>query len=170
MPPKVSTPKNRPTPAKEDNWQFDQFVAPSVRPTKSSSSRAPLIITLLIVLIVLAVVALYLFKFPAKPVSAKYQAVYLDTGQVYYAKVIKEDAYNVYLDDVYYIQSQEQTIPATEEGKEPTKISVPMLVSRSDELQKPEGYLQINRSKVIAIETIGDDSKIVEEIYNLKKK
>ena len=95
-----------------------------------------------------------------------YKSVLLDTGQVYYAKVVKEDALNFYLDDVYYIQTEQKTIPS--EDEEPQVITVPVLIHRGDELHKPQGLLQINRSKVVLIEEIGEDSEIIQEINRLQ--
>jgi len=78
--------------------------------------------------------------------------------------VMKEDSLNVYLEDVYYIQTETQLVPATEEGAEDQLIEVPVLIKRGAELHQPQGSLQVNRSKIISIEEVGDDSEILTEI------
>ena len=148
---------------------FEQFVSQSPRP-RAGSNKGLIFSTLLVVIVILAAISIFSFRTTEKVVDEgelKFKAVSIesgDNGLIYYAKVVKEDAMNVYLDEVYYIQMQQQTIPATEEGAEPEVINVPVLIKRGEELHKPEGYLQINRDKVVAIEEIGTDSEILLEI------
>ena len=108
----------------------------------------------------------YLILF--RPFCQEYQAIFLDNQQVYFAKVVKEDAMSVYLEDVYYIQTQQQVIPATEEGAEDTVKEVPVLVKRGQELHQPSGWMQINRDKIVSIEQIGAESEILKEIEKVK--
>jgi len=95
------------------------------------------------------------------------KAIALDNGQVYYAQVVQEDSLNIYLDDVYYIQTEQRVIPAQDEDSEDQVVNVPVLVKRGDELHKPTGLLQINRDRVVGIETIGQDSEILIEINRM---
>jgi hypothetical protein len=170
MPPTKRTPARRPAVSKSNNpeelMEFESFV--SQRPKANKQGKAWMIITLLILIIVLAG-ALWFVKQPnsnfVKDTNLK--AVALDNGQVYYAQVAKEDALNIYLDDVYYIQTEQRVVPAEDEDSEDQVINVPVLVKRGDELHKPTGLLQINRDRVVGIETIGEDSEILLEIQRL---
>ena len=96
----------------------------------------------------------------------------MENGQTYYAKVAKEDALNIYLSDVYYIQIEQQAVQPegeVKEGEEPQVVEVPVLIKRGQELHKPQGLMQINRSKLVAIEEIGADSEILKEIERINQ-
>ena len=170
MPPTKRTPARRPAVSKSNNpeelMEFESFV--SQRPKANKQGKAWMIITLLILIIVLAG-ALWFVKQPnsnfVKDTNLK--AVALDNGQVYYAQVVQEDSLNIYLDDVYYIQTEQRVIPAQDEDSEDQVVNVPVLVKRGDELHKPTGLLQINRDRVVGIETIGQDSEILIEINRM---
>ena len=155
----------KPTPVTKDEFtEFDSFV--TKRP--SSNNKSWLAITLVVIIVALVGVLLFMNSNKGLEKELSYKSVLLDTGQVYYAKVVKEDALNFYLDDVYYIQTQQKTIPSQEEDEEDQVVQVPVLVHRGEELHKPQGLLRINRSKVVLIEEIGEESEIVLEINRLK--
>ncbi|OGY93414.1 MAG: hypothetical protein A2406_00685 [Candidatus Komeilibacteria bacterium RIFOXYC1_FULL_37_11] len=149
--------------------EFEQFV--SNKP-QNSRGKSWLAITLIVVVLLLATVWLVMSRAQTMEKSGKFQAIYLENGQTYYAKVAKEDALNIYLSDVYYIQIEQQTVqPAegAEEGAEPQVVEVPVLIKRGEELHKPQGLMQINRSKLVAIEEIGADSEILKEIDRINQ-
>ena len=148
---------------KEELMDFDQFV------NEDPKNNKPWVaIILLVIIVALVGVLLSVYKGDLDK-EFKYKAIYLDNNQVYYAKVVREDAVSIYLDDVFYIQTQQQTIPAEEEEGESQVVNVPVLIQRGDEFHKPEGLLQINRNKLIAIEEIGEGSEILMEIERLKE-
>ena len=147
---------------KEELMDFDQFV------NEDPKNNKPWVaIILLVIIVTLVGVLLSVYKGDLDK-EFKYKAIYLDNNQVYYAKVVKEDALSIYLDDVFYIQTQQQQIPPQEEDGEPQVVNVPVLIHRGDEFHKPQGLLQISRSKLIAIEEIGEDSEILLEINRIK--
>lgn len=148
---------------KEELMDFDQFVN-----EEPKNNKPWVAIILLVIIVALVGVLLSVYKGDLDK-EFKYKAIYLDNNQVYYAKVVREDALSIYLDDVFYIQTQQQTIPAEEEGEESQVVNVPVLIQRGDEFHKPEGLLQINRDKLIAIEEIGEGSEILMEIERLKE-
>ena len=148
---------------KEELMDFDQFVNEEPKNNKSWVA-----IILLVIIVVLVGILLSVYKGDLDK-EFKYKAIYLDNNQVYYAKVVREDAVSIYLDDVFYIQTQQQTVPAEEGEEEPQVVNVPVLIQRGDEFHKPEGLLQINRDKLIAIEEIGEGSEILMEIERLKE-
>ena len=147
---------------KEELMDFDQFV------NEDPKSNKPWVaIILLVIIVALVGVLLSVYKGDLDK-EFKYKAIYLDNNQVYYAKVVREDAISIYLDDVFYIQTQQQQIPPQEEDGEPQVVNVPVLIHRGNEFHKPQGLLQISRSKLIAIEEIGEDSEILLEINRIK--
>lgn len=149
----------------EEMMDFDDFVARSPKP--KSGSKTWLFITLVLVIIVLGA-AIFLMPKLKMTKNTEYKAIFLESQQVYFAKVVKEDALSIYLEDVYYIQTQQQVIPATEEGAEDTVKEVPVLIKRGQELHQPSGWMQINRDKIISIEQIGAESEILKEIAKVK--
>lgn len=101
------------------------------------------------------VVALYAHYHTTAPsFDTPYQAVLLDTGQVYYAKVQGlSDPFPV-LRDVYYVQST--TDPQTKEVKN-------VLIRRGKELHGPTETV-VNQRHVVMIEPINPASKVAELI------
>ena len=146
--------------------EFEDFI--TQKPKNDSRHRIWLASFLLIIIILLSSLFIYNWQSPRTVPEQKFKAIYLENGEVYYAKIAREDALSVYLDEVYYIQMQEQLVPLDEEGLETETISVPILLKRGSELHQPVGWMQVNRSKVIAIEEIGGDSEILKEINRQK--
>ncbi|MDD5749857.1 MAG: hypothetical protein PHO91_03700 [Patescibacteria group bacterium] len=167
-----SAAKSRPTktsPVKNDEQtllDFEDFVSRQQAPARSP--RGFLTGFFLLAIIVLGALLIYNWQSNRPAPELRFKAVYLENGEVYYAKVAREDALNIYLDEVYYIQLQEQLVPLDEEGLETETISVPILLKRGSELHQPTGWMQVNRNKVIAIEEIGADSEIIKEINRQK--
>jgi hypothetical protein len=148
----------------EELMEFEQFV--SHKPRKTNKKIWPAIIA--IILIVVLAGLIYFLNQGLWHKEGKYKAVFLDNGQVYFAKIVREDSMNLYLDDVFYIQTQQQTVPAQKEGDQPQVVNVPSLVKRGGEIHQPQGLLQINRSKVVSIEEIGPNSEVMQEINRIK--
>ena len=146
--------------------EFEDFI--SQKP-QASRSKGWLAVTLIFLIAILAVAWFFMSQTINLQKEVKFKAVYLDNNQVYYAKVVKEDSLNIYLDEVYYIQSEDFTIPAEEEDGEPQIVTRPVLVQRGQELHKPEGLMQINRDKLVAIEEIGAESEILAEIERISQ-
>lgn len=151
--------------SQEEMMDFDDFVARS--PKSKSGNKTWLFITLVLVILVLGAAIFFVPKLKMTK-NTEYKAIFLDNQQVYFAKVVKEDALSVYLDEVYYIQTQQQVIPATAEGAEDTIKEVPVLIKRGQELHQPSGWMQINRDKIVSIEQIGAESEILKEIAKVK--
>lgn len=162
MPTKKTTTKKTVEPT-EELMEFDQFVSQT---PKSSGGRSWLALTIIVIIIILAG-AVYWLNQGQLGKEIKYKSVFLDNGQIYFAKVVKEDSLNLYLDDVFYIQTQQQLIPATEEGQEDQVVDVPSLVKRGTEYHQPQGLLQINRDRMVSMEEIGPDSEIMKEIQRI---
>jgi len=101
--------------------------------------------------------------------KAKYQAVFLNNGQVYFGKI---DSYNdsyLELTNIYYIQ----VIPALQQGQEDDKNDNKKqeqqqdqitLVKLGNELHGPMDKMTINKDQVVFVEDMKDDSKVVQAI------
>ncbi len=104
--------------------------------------------------------------------SNVYQAVFLSNGQVYFGKTRSLQGKYVLLDDVYYVQwqQQQQGLDATTEGQLANPVSVPILLRRGQEEHRPFGSLRLNRDQIVAIENVGPDSPVMEQIKQLSGK
>jgi hypothetical protein len=162
-----ANPDNKLMPNEQDTLlEFEQFV--TQKPASYNRNRTWLPVFLIIIIVILAGAILLVSKTTQLQKETKYKAVVFDNGLVYYGKIVKEDALNIYMSDIYYIQEEQRTIPAVDSKSQPTTETVPVLIQRGQELHQPVGWSQINRDRVFAIEEIGPTSPILTEIQNLK--
>ncbi len=94
----------------------------------------------------------------------KYQAVFLNGGQVYFGKIKEFNGRYIKLDDIYYLRVQQQVQPGSQEPKQ--DISLAKL---GNELHGPEDSMAINREQVIFWENLKDDGQVVKAIIDYKK-
>jgi hypothetical protein len=143
--------------------EFEDFVA---RKSSGSKKKKYSWAYLSLILLIVALSAFLLFdKKEKKPVvESSYKIIYLDNNIVYYAKIAKEDAFNIYLSDVYFIDTQNVEKPPVKEGDEPITESVEVLRKRDG----AAGWLAVNRQKVFGFEDLPTDSKIIEMIKSYK--
>lgn len=103
---------------------------------------------------------------------AKYQAVFLTNGQVYFGKVTDANSQTLVLEDIYYLRSAGnlQVSDAKDSITTPAMDNF-SLVKLGNELHGPEDKMSINLSQVLFTEDLKDDSKVVEAIraYETKK-
>ncbi len=166
--------KKTPSRSIEDSSStMDQFPEFGARPSVSRrSSSNTMMMPVIIAVIVIAIFGLGYWAMTQgwfMNTNQGVKAVFLENGQVYFGKIVRETSQEIQLSDVYYIQVQDQVQPATTEGGQPTTISVPTLTKRGDELHQPYGTLRLNRQHVVAIENVGADSQVAQEINNTKK-
>ena len=143
---------------------------------KKVGNGGPLAKIIMIIIVIIMLLAYSLiFKggstnlFGMQTDKSSYKAVFLTNGQVYFGKLTKETTDYLYIDDVYYIQVQDQVQPSTTEGGEPTTISVPTLMKRGTELHQPFGSLLISRAQVVAIENVGSESQVMQQIEQVSQ-
>ncbi|MEK7116535.1 MAG: hypothetical protein AAB837_00010 [Patescibacteria group bacterium] len=102
-----------------------------------------------------------------KSKSENYSAVFLTNGQVYFGKMVKNNEKEITLNNVFYIQINENA------GKEEIANAINQarfnLVKLGNELHGPTDELFINKSQVVFYEKLRDDSKVVESIKNYKQ-
>lgn len=89
-----------------------------------------------------------------------FQAVLLDTGQVYYGKIEALGSHYPILRDVYYVQSS--TDPST---KQVTNV----LIRRGKEWHGPE-FTVLNARHIAMVEPVGPTSKVAELISEAQQK
>ena len=97
--------------------------------------------------------------------DAKWQAVFLSNGQVYFGQVESIDSDFVSLENIYYLQvvTSQDTI-----GQPPDVQTQPeqrlTLIKLGNEIHGPQDAMMINRDHVIIIEDLKDDSRVVKAI------
>jgi hypothetical protein len=155
---KKSEPKEVP-----EIMEFEDFVARKTHSTKKKSYTWAYVV---LIILILGLSAFLVFdKKENKPlVEASYKIVYLDNNIVYYAKIAKEDQFNIYLSDVYFIDTEDVEVPADEEGGEPKTESREVLRRRDG----AAGWLAVNRQKVFGFEDLPVDSRVLEMIKSYK--
>lgn len=87
-------------------------------------------------------------------INTPYAAVLLDTGQLYYGKLVNAGGRFPELTDVYYIQSQ---------VNQETKAVTSILVRRGNEWHGPDRMF-LNERHVVLIEPVGTGSKVAQLI------
>ena len=94
----------------------------------------------------------------------KYQAVFLNGGQVYFGKIGDFTSRYMTLTDIYYLRVNQQVQP----GSQQTSNDV-SLAKLGNELHGPEDSMVINRSEVQFWENLKDDGQVVKAITEYKK-
>lgn len=118
-----------------------------------------------VVLIVIIIAAIWgLDRFGWLPGSNRFQAVFLNNGQVYFGKLSNQYGGFLSLKDIYYLQITQPIQPG--EANSASNIN---LVKLGNELHGPTDEMKINRQAVLFIENLKADSKVVEAIKQLEK-
>lgn len=93
--------------------------------------------------------------------QGRWQAVFLDNGQVYFGHVRKVTKQSLVLTNIYYLQtagSQLQPTGGTDEGQ---KLN---LVKLGKEVHGPQDQMVISRNHVLLVENLADQSQVVDLI------
>lgn len=156
-----------------NNSVLNQQQAPTGRPVRSGEKRPRrrskwlnTISVLLLISIAFLVGAIILVTSTSKAKSesdlvdkSKYQAVFLEGGQVYFGKVRSMNNDFVELNDIYYLkvgnQAQEET-PTTSQDVSLSKLGC--------ELHRPQDQMVINRSQITFWENLQDEGQVVKAI------
>lgn len=96
--------------------------------------------------------------------SDTYSAVFLSNGQVYFGKIKENNSKEIILDNVFYLQSNNQSAVSGQsiQGSQFT------LVKLGNELHGPTDELFINKQNVLFYEYLRSDSQVVQSIKNYK--
>ena len=95
------------------------------------------------------------------PKRSGYYAVFLDSNQVYFGNIEKENEQAVTLTSIYYLQ--------TKPGADASAQADASLLKLGNEVHGPEDRMEINRAHVLFVEKLRDDGKVVQAIKNFKK-
>jgi hypothetical protein len=135
-------------------------------------SVSPSLKRLLLAFILMAIavalgIAAYFWCLSTTINQSTYQAVFLTNGQVYFGKLSNPWSKYIRLSDVYYIQTkdgvQSQDLANAGTGDM-------ALIKLGKEMHGPADKMEINRSQVLFIEDLKDDSKVVQAIKDFKGK
>lgn len=99
--------------------------------------------------------------------TSKFQAVFLEGGQVYFGKVRELNKEYVTVDNIYYLRVNEQ---AAAEGQQQQQAQQDISLAKLGcELHGPQDLMVINRSQVTFWENLKDDSQVVAAINEFVK-
>lgn len=97
----------------------------------------------------------------------KFQAVFLNGGQVYFGKIRDLNGKYMTLDNIYYLRVNEAVQPDADADKKPQQdISLAKL---GCELHGPEDRMVINRDQVTFWENLKDDGQVAKAIAEFVK-
>lgn len=121
-----------------------------------------------VAIIILAIAALTFFSGNAESKDIRkgsYQAVFLNNGQVYFGNIQSLNAKFIDLQNIYYLQTNNQS------GADTTASSNQnvSLVKLGCELHAPYDQMIINRDQVIFWENLKDSGQVVKAIAQYKK-
>jgi len=98
--------------------------------------------------------------------DSKYQAVFLTNGQVYFGQVASINDHYVDIQDIYYLNSQQQPESAT--NKNAAAQTSFSLVKLGCELHGPADQMVINRDQISFWENLSNDGKVAKAIAQWK--
>lgn len=149
--------------------------AASRRPRDSKTMRILSVVLLVSVALILAATAFYLSrggtggeeKFIKKD---KFQAVFLNNGQVYFGKVRDLNSRFVTIDNIYYLRVSQQVQPnQTNSSQQQQAQQDVSLAKLGCELHGPDDKMVINRDQVTFWENLKDDGQVVKAITEYVK-
>lgn len=164
-----------PTPAAQSAHTTPQSSAPKSKDlgTPTMSSKLLVVAVIVVSLALIVALAFGMFKFGTKSLvdTSKYQAVFLQNGQVYFGHVSNIDNKYVQLKDIFYLQVQQQVQPDQQQAGDtstPASNQQISLAKLGNELHGPEDLMFISRDQIVFWENLKDDGQVVQAItdYN----
>lgn len=99
--------------------------------------------------------------------SKQYQALFLTNGQVYFGHLAQVNDSYVKLNDIYYLQVQQQVQP--KDNKTPAEQQPNISLAKlGGELHGPEDVMYVSRQQVLFWENLKNDGKVAEAIKKFK--
>lgn len=124
----------------------------------------PIVVAAVVVLLAVGLVA---WKFmgvgATQPRGDRYQAVFLDNGQVFFGKLKNTSGQYLRLEGAYYSKTQDVPADATEEQKAAVANNV-SLAKVGNEVYGPESTVQIRAEQVLFWQDLKTDSKVAKAI------
>jgi hypothetical protein len=124
-------------------------------------------VVLVLVALIIALVALYTAMGGSGGESKyvdkkKFQAVFLNGGQVYFGKIRTLNASYITIDNIYYLRVNQQVQP--NQTTSSTAAQDVSLAKLGCELHGPTDEMVINRSQVLFWENLKDDGQVVTAV------
>jgi cytochrome c biogenesis protein ResB len=137
---------------------------------KGRISRTGVIVAVVAVLLVLG--AAFAWKMALTPNLVKkdqYQAVFLTNGQVYFGKLQSGGPQFLKLEDVYYLQTN-QDPQKTDSNKTDGTNQTQTLIRLGKEIHGPDNEMVISRDQVLFFENISNNGTVGKAIQSDKQK
>lgn len=151
-----------------------QTAAPAAVGHKKSGDKSPLgrvAVVVAAALVALLLIALAVVSFGSTTNSEskfvnsdKLQAVFLNTGQVYFGKISELNSKYFVVTDIYYLQTSSTGTSGTANAS--TSVS---LVKLGCELHEPYDKMVINRDQVTFWENLQDDGQVAKAVSTFQK-
>lgn len=100
--------------------------------------------------------------------NSKYQAVFLNGGQVYFGHVTALNEKYLQLRDIYYLRVNQQVQPPDQKQTSNNNSDV-SLVKLGCELHGPQDEMVVNREQVIFWENLKDDGQVAKAVATYKQ-
>lgn len=138
--------------------------------SNTSMGRIGVVVAAAAVAILLLAVALVVATGGPKPEnkyvdSGRLQAVFLNTGQVYFGNIKSLNANYFVLTNIYYLQTSNSGTAASSTNSN-TSVS---LVKLGCELHEPLDQMVINRTQVTFWENLGDNGQVAKAVSTFEK-
>ncbi len=151
------------SPQKNSNEGFSEVA--SVTANKSGIVGKLLVISLIVVSIaVTAFVGMAIFNDTEGEVDLvktdQYQAVFLSDGQIYFGKITDVKNEYLVLEDIYYLQVEQQVQPDRDDSSEEQSQPRVSLAKLGNELHGPEDQMFISRLQVLFWENLKGDGQV----------
>lgn len=166
-----------PAPAPAPHHGATSSVASSVKSLFQPSGASKLLVVLIIIAAVAVTLAfgmsaLGALRNTSLVMSDRYQAVFLDNGQVYFGRLSGVNNEYLKLTDIFYLQVEQQIQPDQEKASGSNGDSADQtqirLAKLGNELHGPEDTMYVLRSKVVFWENLKNDGDVVEAITTFK--
>lgn len=99
----------------------------------------------------------------------KYQAIFLNNGQVYFGNLVQVNDQYLKLTKVFYIQDSTTDATSTEKSDDQTTTGDKKLIKLGKEVHGPEDAMIINRDQVTMYENLKSDSEVTKLITQYKE-
>lgn len=97
-----------------------------------------------------------------------FQAVFLESGQVYFGRITKISDTQITLENIYYLRTNQNVTPQNVNNLSSAGTDI-ALVKLGEELHGPEDVMYIERKETVFWENLKDDGQVVKAITEYEK-
>jgi len=163
----VNSPGQQAAPAQGAPASHNKQQLTKARRSSGKAMRVLSVVVLVLAALIIGLIALYLAlggnggesRFVDKK---KFQAVFLNGGQVYFGKIRNLNNSYITIDNIYYLRVNQQVQP--NQTTSSTSAQDVSLAKLGCELHGPTDYMVINRDQVLFWENLKDDGQVVTAI------